>query len=104
MCFTGERTERLENVVVACKHELRPNSHMLPSRTEPNIRPNSSEFGRTSASAELRPISNTHISPATNRASLRPEKHVLEIELKVCVYSRHGIGRCFNLAPAAQTV
>jgi len=30
--------------------ELRPNSHMLPSRTEPNIRPNSS--------AELRRLPN----------------------------------------------
>jgi len=32
----------------------RPNSHMLPSRTEPNIRPNSSAF------TELRPISTGH--------------------------------------------
>jgi len=32
--------------------ELRPNSHMLPSRTEPNIRPNSSAELR-----QVRPIS-----------------------------------------------
>jgi len=33
--------------------ELRPNSHVLPSRT----------FGRTSAFAELRPISTAHAAP-----------------------------------------
>jgi len=45
------------------------------------------------------PYSHTYICPAADGASLRPEKHVLEIELEVRVYSWHTVGRRFDQVP-----
>ena len=45
--------------------------------------------------------SHTNICPATDRAPLRPKKHVLEIQLQIRVYSGHIVGhRCVVLFAA----
>jgi len=59
---SGERKKpQMTPNVCRSSAELWPNSHMLPSRTFGRIlRPSAEFFGRTSASAELRPISTAY--------------------------------------------